>query len=153
MPIRIDITPPPFITVQFADSITASCSAISINTTYDEEQWLGGAPDKRWNSRYLDNVRSTYAKQCTDTTPYIVPCEAETIESDRSPERAIQILPRIRLAGIFTTYEDDGSVEKSALNLYIIWHQNEITSLMLPEIKAHLTTLNWATLSVQSAGE
>jgi hypothetical protein len=147
MPIQIDLTPQPFITVQFADGITATSSAISINTTYDEDQWLGGAPDKRWNTRYLDNVRRTYAKQFANTTPYIVPCEAETIETDRPPERAIEILPRIRIAGIFTTYEDDEFGEENALNLYIIWHQNEITTLMLPEIKAHLTTLNWATLS------
>jgi len=147
MPLLIELTPPPFITIQFADGITATCRAISINTTYGG-QLLGGAPDKRRNSRYLDNVRFTYTKESPDTTPYLVPCEAETIESDRRPERAIQILPRIRLAGIFTTCEDGGCGEKKDVNLYIIWHQNEITSLMLPEVKAHLTTLNWATLSV-----
>jgi hypothetical protein len=147
MPLKLELAPPPFLTVRFADGITAASRALAMNTTYEEE-WLSGGPDAAWTADYFKRLQRTFARELPGTRPYIVPVEAQPFDhTGRPPDRAIQILPRIRLSAIFTNAASNYFDDEASPSLFIIWHQHDLTNLMPPEIEAHLSTLDWVALT------
>ena len=151
MPLKLELAPPPFLTVRFADGITAASRALAINTTYSEG-WLSGGPDVAWNARYLEDLQHSYSNQYSDTVPYIVPVDAPIIkETGPIAFRRFHILPLIRLSAIFTNAATNFLDDEASPNLFVVWHQHDLTKLMSSEIEAHLSTLDWATLTVPTS--
>jgi hypothetical protein len=137
----------PFLTVRFADGITATSRALAINTTYSEG-WLSGGPDAAWNARYLEDLQHSYSKQYPDTVPYIVPVDAPIIgENGPMAFRRFQILPLIRLSAIFTNATNEYLDEAASHNLFVVWHQHDLTKLMSCEISDFLSKQFWSILT------